>query len=69
MLGGVCSTYEVYAKLQSNDLGRRDNIQYAGVDEIILQWMIMLLLHYVPLCSVCEEGGWLSSVSTVCLIT
>jgi hypothetical protein len=56
MLGGVCSTYGVYAKFQSNDLDRRDNIQYTGVDEIILQWMIMLLLHYVPLCSVARKG-------------
>ena len=57
MMGGVYSTYGIYAKFQSNDLNRTDDIRYTGVDEIIrLKWMIMLLQHYVPLCSVARKG-------------
>jgi len=57
MMGGVYSTYGLYVEFQSNDLYRRDDIQYAEVDEtIILKWMIMLLQHYVPLCSVVRKG-------------
>jgi hypothetical protein len=56
-MGGVYSTYGMYAKFQSNDLNRRDDVQYKGVDEIIiLKWLIMLLQHYVPLCLVARKG-------------
>jgi len=57
MIGGVYSTYELCAKFQSNDLNRRDDIQYTEVDEIIvLKWKIMLLQHYVTLCSFASKG-------------
>jgi hypothetical protein len=57
MISGLYSTYGLYAKFQSNDLNRRDDIQYIRVDEIIiLKWMIKLLQHYVPLCSVAKKG-------------
>jgi hypothetical protein len=50
-MGWLYNTYGLYVKFQTNDLNRRDYIQYTGVDEIIiLKWMIMLLQHYVPLC-------------------
>ena len=48
MIGGLYSTYGLYAKFQSNGLNGRDGIQYTGVDEIIGAWggVVVKALRY-----------------------